>query len=95
MVQFSQDGDALLCSFEGALGTAQCSEIEDDLFAKVEETASSVVFDLASVDYVSSAFLRICVGVSKRVDAGSFSIVNSQPPVKKVFMISGLHGFLA
>ena len=95
MVQFDQDGERLLCSFEGQLNTAKCSEIEEGVFAKVDEAGLPVVFDLEAVGYVSSAFLRICVGASKRVGSDRFSIVNTQPAVKKVFMISGFKGFLA
>jgi anti-anti-sigma regulatory factor len=41
------------------------------------------------VEFVSSAFLRICLVVFKKVGAGRFSIVHVSPWVKKVFKIAG------
>ena len=95
MLEFVQEEGELRCVFAGALNTTQCSEIEEGLFAKVDEAGLPVVFDLKAVDYVSSAFLRLCVGVGKRAGAGKFTVANTQPGVKKVFMISGFQGFLA
>ena len=49
-----------------------------------------MVFDLKGVDYVASAFLRICLSVYKQVGPERFSMVNVHPFVKKVLMIANL-----
>lgn len=51
---------------------------------------SQIVFDLGKVDYVSSAFLRLCMQTSKQVKQGSFRIVNTKPQVMKVFKVACL-----
>jgi anti-anti-sigma factor len=94
-VRFSRQDDKLVCFFEGALNTARCAEVEEKVLQEVGRAGVPVVFDVAAVDYVASAFLRICVAANRKAGAGRFGIVNPQPSVKKVFMISGLQGLLA
>lgn len=50
----------------------------------------SVVFDLAGVEYINSAFLRICVTTCKQVGQGAMSIVNTSPQIMRIFMIANL-----
>jgi acetaldehyde dehydrogenase / alcohol dehydrogenase len=66
------------------------AQVDDDMESKKPE---KVIFDLAGVDYVTSAFLRICITVAKKVGQNKFSIINTQPQIKKTFKISGLEGF--
>lgn len=49
-----------------------------------------IVFDLDGVDYICSAFLRLCIVAGKSVEKGCFTIVNSEPNVLKVFKTAGL-----
>jgi len=53
------------------------------------------VFDLKDVNYVSSAFFRICLGTAKQVRQGNFRITNAQPAVTQLFKIAGMDEFLA
>ena len=78
-----------ICAFSEKLDTAKCLEIEDELFNKVQESKAPVVFNLQDVDYVASAFLRMCLRVVKEVGPGNLSIINVHPNVKKVFKIAG------
>lgn len=50
------------------------------------------MFDLQKVDFVASAFLRICLTVYK--EASQLSIVNMQPDVGMVFKISGFSNLI-
>ena len=49
-----------------------------------------VVFDLARVNYVASAFLRVCVSTVKHAGRGGLSIVNTSPQIMKLFKTAGL-----
>jgi len=49
-----------------------------------------VVFDLAKVDYISSAFIRLCISAAKTVGEGNFSIINTAADVRKVFKVAHL-----
>jgi len=44
---------------------------------------------MQDVDYVASAFLRMCLKVVKEVGPRNFSVINVHPNVKKVFKIAG------
>jgi len=71
-----------------------CLKIVGDISAKVTEAKKLVVFDLQGVDYIASAFLRICARISKEVGAGKFSIIHVSPNVKKIFKLAGLDKFI-
>ena len=43
------------------MDTVACERIEPELQASLAESDASVVFDLAGVKFVSSAFLGLCV----------------------------------
>jgi anti-anti-sigma factor len=84
----------LVCHFQGPLYTTTCQAIEAEVLAKVREAQTPVVFDLKGVEYVASAFLRLCLLASKQVGLERFSVVNVHPFVKKVLMIANLSEFL-
>jgi anti-sigma B factor antagonist len=94
MIRMESIEGKFVCHFEGRLDTAKCQEFEAQVQAALQATQAPVVFDLAGVDYISSAFLRLCLAAYKQVGPGRFSIVNVQPMVKKVLMISNLAGLL-
>lgn len=78
----------------GRLDTAQCAAIGDSLLKDIRDTGKPVVFDLDHVDFVSSAFLRICILAAQVVGAGHVSLRNASPSIKRVFKIAGLDGYI-
>ena len=80
----------LVFNFEGRLDTAACSGIENEVDGQVEKAGQPVVFDLKNVDFVSSAFLRLCISAAKKTGAGKFQVANAAPQIKKVFKIAGM-----
>ncbi|MCX6921720.1 MAG: STAS domain-containing protein [Verrucomicrobia bacterium] len=86
-VEYKVCDGKLFCVFSGKLDTSVATAIEGSIQAKAAEAAMPVVFDLGRSDYVSSAFLRICLKMAKQ--APEFSMINVEPSVKKVFMIAG------
>ncbi len=91
---FDEAGRTLSCRFSGQLDSAKCAEMEKDLFNKIGEVSEStddlrLVFDLGEVDFVTSAFLRLCLEAAKSVKKNDFSVVNKSPYVKKIFKIAG------
>jgi anti-anti-sigma factor len=81
-----------ICVFSGKLDTGACAGIESAIQSKLAEPGAPVVFDLAGIDYISSAFLRICLKMGKQ--SRDFSIVHVDPSIKKVFMIAGFDRIL-
>ncbi len=94
MVQYTLESDitdepTLICTFSERMDTANCEQVEEELFNKVREAKVPVVFNVQAVDYVASAFLRMCLRAVKEVGANNFSVINVHPNVKKVFKIAG------
>jgi anti-anti-sigma factor len=86
-VDYQLHDGALHCVFSGKLDTTVSMAIDADLQTRAADASTPVVFDLAHVNYVSSAFLRLCVNMAKRTPG--FSVIHVDPSVKKVFKIAG------
>jgi len=80
--------------FQGRLDTAKCAQIEPDLRASLARISSPVVFDLLAVNFVSSAFLRLCVYAYRQAGDHGFHVINPEPSIKRVFKIAGLDDML-
>jgi len=93
----------MTCSFTGRLDTNACLKIVDEIGDKMKEikgpaadntTDHSIIFDLTEVNYIASSFIRICINTAKQAEKGKFSIINSDPFIKKTFKIAGLDELL-
>jgi serine/threonine-protein kinase RsbW len=96
---FEEASQTLFCLFDGRMDTVNSKIAIERFNAKLSEFQSNaeklrIVFDLGTVDYVASQFLRFSLSTAKGVQKGNFSIVNTDPQVLKVFMISGLVSIL-
>ncbi len=89
MVEFVESPGTLTCRFASRMDTSTCQAIEASVREKTAATKDAVVFDLAGVDFVSSAFLRLCQIVYKQVEGGRFRICHASPLVTRVFKIAG------
>lgn len=90
MVTFTEDGERLVCVFSGRLDTVNCMDLEKEIYDKIRALGVPVVFDLASVDYVASMFLRMCIRAAQEAGEGRFTVANVCPAVKKVFKVARL-----
>lgn len=61
------------------------------LLAMNLDNVQNLVFDLADVDYIFSAGLRVFLQAQKELNAkqGTLKIINTQPQVKEIFEIVG------
>ena len=94
MMNFTEIDDALHCTFPDRLDGLACSSVERELLCRITEFKNSrtnvrLVFDLADVVFISSAFLRICLIHFKAVGHDYFSVTNVSEEIHKVFHISG------
>ena len=94
MYQAEQKDGTLIITFKGRMDTNACSEVEIAIKAEIEKAGLPVFFDLKDVDFVSSAFLRICLYTAKKVGAGKFQVTNAGPLIKQVFKIAGMDQFI-
>ena len=98
-ISYDRDRDAFGCVFKGKQDSG-ASQTASDLFQTAWQTTKaergdrpgvpSIAFDLAEVDFISSAFLRLCLQAAKRTGGGAFRILNTSPAVKKLFVVAGL-----
>jgi anti-anti-sigma factor len=74
---------------EGKLNNDTVAQLDDELAAITNSSATVVVFDLASLTYVSSAGLRSIFRTQKAMAAkgGKALLVNPQPQIQKVLEI--------
>ena len=92
---FSDSEKILMCKFTGKMDTVNSKGVEESLEKKIVETNVEksdlkVVFDLENVEYIASSFIRICLATAKELKDGSFSVINTQPLIKKTFKVAGL-----
>ncbi|MDR1140576.1 MAG: STAS domain-containing protein [Planctomycetaceae bacterium] len=93
-MNFTEYNNTLRCVFSGKLDTLTCSGIEDVLDKRItgfleKQDVACLIFDLSEVDYVSSAFLRLCLCYFKSAGKKNFRIENLKPDVRNVFQLSG------
>ena len=94
---FDDSNKTLNCAFSGKLDTNISLEIGPEINKNVSDYKNTpghddlkVVFDFENVEFVTSSFIRITVNVAKHVGKKNFSIVNTNPMIKKTFKIAGL-----
>lgn len=99
MIQFNfeTEKETLHCSFSGRMDSPTSMEVEKVIQNKFREVTSKtpadklgIVFDLADVDYIASAFIRICLETAKMTGNKRFSVTNTKPFVMKIFKVAGL-----
>ncbi|MCR5414267.1 MAG: STAS domain-containing protein [Kiritimatiellae bacterium] len=84
-----KDGATLTISPVGRLDTTSAPELQDEI-ANLDGV-SELIFDLASLDYLSSAGLRVFLSAQKAMNAsgGRMTIRNPNDVVRNVFDITG------
>ena len=83
------EGEKLTLTVGGRLDTNTSPELEAEM---VLDGVKEVVFDLAGLEYISSAGLRVLMAAQKAMMAagGSMSVANPNAMVKGVFDMTGL-----
>lgn len=78
-------------SMEGRLDANSAAETERKLSDLIAKSNGPILFDLSSLDYVSSAGLRVMLVAAKRIQqkGGQLSLFGLNGNVREVFDISG------
>ncbi len=83
------DGDKLTIGVEGRLDTMTAPELDAEVKTGLEGV-KDLVLDLAKLEYISSAGLRVVLAAQKLMNTqGSMKLVNLSPEVREVFDITG------
>jgi anti-anti-sigma factor len=81
--------DAVTVELMGSLDTATAPELERQLAPILETPVTDLIFDLAGLEFISSAGLRVFANARKRLKerAGQAAFVNMRPQIQEVFEI--------
>ena len=85
----TQNGSSLTIALGGRLDTTTAPELE----AVVKDSLDSVtelVFDMAELDYISSAGLRVLLGAQKTMNKqGTMVVKNVNDDINEIFDVTG------
>ena len=89
------DGKVLNLSISGHIDATTAPELEKIVNADVAKV-EKIVFDMANVEYISSAGLRVLLSVHKAMSSkgGEFVLENVSNDVKNVLEMTGFLSFL-
>ncbi|MBR1497004.1 MAG: STAS domain-containing protein [Oscillospiraceae bacterium] len=88
------DGPSLTIALEGRLDTTTAPQLENELKQSLDGV-SSLVFDFAALDYISSAGLRVLLSAQKIMNKqGDMKLINVNETVNEVFEVTGFSDIL-
>ena len=86
-----------ICCFkiEGRLDAVTAETAEQQILVRVREGQGPFLFDIAGMDYISSAGLRVLLTTAKEIKriGGRFVLCAPNPNVLNIFQISGFDAF--
>lgn len=84
-------GKATVFSLKGRLDSASSSEVENKIIDSIENGSKDVVLDFSSLDYISSAGIRVLVHCHKEVEKkhGHIFLAAVPKPIENVLYITG------
>lgn len=87
-INVSQNGTSLTYALNGRIDTTTAPQLAANLHP---DGARELVFDLAGIDYLSSAGLRVFLQAQATMNqaGGTMRIVHCQPHIQKLFDIVG------
>ncbi len=88
-------GDIHIVGIAGSLDSSTSPEAQKSL-DQLLASAKKIVLDFSSLDYISSAGLRVLLGAAKKLRAsgGALGMFGLNPSVREVFDISGFSSIL-
>jgi anti-sigma B factor antagonist len=90
----TQEDNKLTVALEGRLDTVTSPQLEGELRTAVNGI-SELIFDMAKLDYVSSAGLRVLLSAQKVMNRqGSMTIRNVKPEIMEIFEVTGFSEIL-
>ena len=90
----NREGAKLTVSISGRLNTSTSPKLEAILKDSLDGV-QDLVLDLANLEYISSAGLRVVLSAQKTMNKqGSMKVLNVKPEVYEVFLMTGFVDFL-
>ena len=93
-IKKEQNGQELSIALEGRLDTTTSPELEAELKGSLDGI-TSLTIDLAALDYISSAGLRVLLSAQKTMNKqGSMVVKNVSEEIMEVFEVTGFSDIL-
>lgn len=93
-IQKTVSGTTLMVALEGRLDATTAPKLEEELRGSVDGV-SRLVFDLAKLEYISSAGLRVLLAMQKLMNRqGAMLLQNVNEAVMEVFEVTGFSDIL-
>lgn len=92
----SRSGGTLVITASGRLNADSAQALQTHVLGRIDAGETSVLLDLARLDYISSAGLRSLLVAAKRMQAcdGRFALCALTPNVSEVFRLSGFDSII-
>lgn len=92
----SKQGNVTILQIQGKLDSMNSPELDKRLTGLVESGIRQIAVDLAGIDYVSSAGLRVFLSAAKRLKQtqGKLALANPTVQVQQIFDIAGFASIL-
>lgn len=88
-IESKKDAGKLTLTVTGRLDTATAPKLEEEIKASYEGI-TELVFDLAKLEYISSAGLRVLLSAQKTMNKqGSMKVMNVGEEIMEIFEITG------
>ena len=90
-IDIQMEGNAIVAAVRGRVDTISAPAFEKGVAGALNGPEKLLVFDLSSLEYISSAGLRVILSAAKTLKGkgGEVRLAATSGPVKKVFQISG------
>jgi len=91
-----KEADITILSMEGRLDSLTSPDADKQLAAAIDRGARKLVLDTNGVVYISSAGLRVLLGVTRKVNTLGGKVVLSRlgPQVQQIIELAGFTSFL-
>ena len=90
-IVITPEADVCVWSIRGRLDAVSAPLLEGRLVQWFEQPGAKLIFDLAELEYISSAGLRVFLTTAKKMKTrdGKLGMACLRPSVREVFVISG------
>ena len=91
----NKNGSTLIISLSGRLDTVSAPQLEEELKASIGDV-TELILDLSSLDYLSSAGLRILLSAQKTMNTmGKMTVKNVNDTIMEIFEVTGFTEILS
>jgi anti-anti-sigma factor len=87
----SQKEDVTVVALAGRFDAQSAGDVEDNFKSALDDGANKILVDMAEVEYISSAGLRVLLSTAKKLTGSSGKLVlcGLKPYVLEVFEVAG------